>query len=1006
MELDFRLERDHGSPWGFRLIGGKGVDLPLTIIEVLPKSPAEKAGLQNGDAIAKIGGKSTDNLSLEEALLLVDEAQDCLCMGILRGLYDPVIDDQDPVFEEPADFDRRSEPTEADIREIERKSSLLKSAIDETIKSIEDYKEEVEMESKKEIKIEKSSKTESITFSSKSTEEVSNGIEEKLDKTGRPDEKKSEPISEEVDSSAEKTNQIESSDVEIITNGLDKAESLQDTKANEESLKEEKIDLPNGDIIENSLKEVEKHVDDIKKIVQNTDNIANLTETNKIQADTKSFEIEKNESIEIKETDIKEAIVNENKEIKIESDNTNTAEDVAEIVDKNSEEVSKEEIKTQEVSSENLKTEDVTQKSEEVSKEIEQVAKENKDETSEVDLEVKEVLKDAEVKLDPLLVIKPVEFHPENIRSSVSPRNVPVLEPPPEKEPYKTETGEIIGTIQGIVDGLEDAVVDEEVAKELGKPGLPDEKIAELISGEAEMLREAHVMGLSRVISSHMHREDDSSVDFKKIKPLVESLKDSEVLKALNEELMRTREEEKKKEERRWTKFLQKPARPVPKAKGGYPGYLYREVIDEEPYKVKIVKQPKPKVAPDYKPEDFDTGPLPWEEREQIEATAPPPNLVPEEPILVPEEAPEFLEAVDPLPESEVPDLEDTGIPLPPPPPKIEVPLLPEEEVKVEETQPEVTPENVIEESSEETMDNNLVENLVRSIHNMVDPNASLEQQLAQMRAQLKALAELPCVIQQTLELVTRQLFQLSHQQNYQLNAQAQVQSEHVEQNYEVTQSNEEINQSSEVKQDAGMNGEATNEELRSYPAVEEVVEPQELKPELSQEEIDMMKREEEEMIEEQRRTEKQKKEILQAKLEQESRQLKQRPTPRVGKPKPVFGPLNPDRPVVLPGGRRWRGPQDAYNEELIKETLTAQAELIQGKALGVNFMKYEKPPVSLEHLKNSEVYKLIHDMDETPLKRVELLTPVIAEADYRERCRSRTPNIIKPHNIPQQLMP
>lgn len=32
-------------------------------------------------------------------------------------------------------------------------------------------------------------------------------------------------------------------------------------------------------------------------------------------------------------------------------------------------------------------------------------------------------------------------------------------------------------------------------AEELGKPGMTEEKIAELISGESEMLREAHVMG-------------------------------------------------------------------------------------------------------------------------------------------------------------------------------------------------------------------------------------------------------------------------------------------------------------------------------------------------------------------------------------------------------------------------------------------------------------------------------------------------------------------------------
>lgn len=73
-----------------------------------------------------------------------------------------------------------------------------------------------------------------------------------------------------------------------------------------------------------------------------------------------------------------------------------------------------------------------------------------------------------------------------------------------------------------------------------------------------------------------------------------------------------------------------------------------------------------------------------------------------------------------------------------------------------------------------------------------------------------------------------------------------------------------------------------------------------------------------------------------QARIEHESRQVKQRSTPRVGKPKPVFGPATPqERPVVLPGGRRWRNPKDAYNEQFIAETLAAQAEIIQGKAKG-----------------------------------------------------------------------
>lgn len=35
--------------------------------------------------------------------------------------------------------------------------------------------------------------------------------------------------------------------------------------------------------------------------------------------------------------------------------------------------------------------------------------------------------------------------------------------------------------------------------------------------------------------------------------------------------------------------------------------------------------------------------------------------MVPEDPILIPEDEVEFYEAVDPMPESAVPDLEETG---------------------------------------------------------------------------------------------------------------------------------------------------------------------------------------------------------------------------------------------------------------------------------------------------------------------------------------------------------
>lgn len=49
------------------------------------------------------------------------------------------------------------------------------------------------------------------------------------------------------------------------------------------------------------------------------------------------------------------------------------------------------------------------------------------------------------------------------------------------------------------------------------------------------------------------------------------------------------------------------------------------------------------------------------------------------------------------------------------------------------------------------------------------------------------------------------------------------------------------------------------------------------------------------------------------------------------------FGPLTPssERPLVLPGGRRWYRPKDAYNDEFIAEVLSAQTELITGSTLG-----------------------------------------------------------------------
>lgn len=49
-----------------------------------------------------------------------------------------------------------------------------------------------------------------------------------------------------------------------------------------------------------------------------------------------------------------------------------------------------------------------------------------------------------------------------------------------------------------------------------------------------------------------------------------------------------------------------------------------------------------------------------------------------------------------------------------------------------------------------------------------------------------------------------------------------------------------------------------------------------------------------------------------------------------------VFGPLVPQqRPIFLPGGRKWKTPKDAFNDDFIKEVISSQAELIVGSTLG-----------------------------------------------------------------------
>ena len=49
-----------------------------------------------------------------------------------------------------------------------------------------------------------------------------------------------------------------------------------------------------------------------------------------------------------------------------------------------------------------------------------------------------------------------------------------------------------------------------------------------------------------------------------------------------------------------------------------------------------------------------------------------------------------------------------------------------------------------------------------------------------------------------------------------------------------------------------------------------------------------------------------------------------------------IFRGLQPqERPIFLPGGRKWKNAKDAMNDEMIAEIISSQAELVMGTTLG-----------------------------------------------------------------------
>ncbi|KAH9495008.1 LIM domain-binding protein 3 [Bulinus truncatus] len=79
-----QLHRSPGTPWGFRLQGGRDFSSELSVKKIQPGSPAD-GQLRAGDRIIGIGNTSTQNMTHMQANHLIKSAGNAVQFTIVRG---------------------------------------------------------------------------------------------------------------------------------------------------------------------------------------------------------------------------------------------------------------------------------------------------------------------------------------------------------------------------------------------------------------------------------------------------------------------------------------------------------------------------------------------------------------------------------------------------------------------------------------------------------------------------------------------------------------------------------------------------------------------------------------------------------------------------------------------------------------------------------------------------------------------------------------------------------
>ncbi|XP_030238232.1 mediator of RNA polymerase II transcription subunit 15 isoform X5 [Drosophila navojoa] len=441
---------------------------------------------------------------------------------------------------------------------------------------------------------------------------------------------------------------------------------------------------------------------------------------------------------------------------------------------------------------------------------------------------------------------------------------------------------------------------------------LVEEEIAAVLSGESEVLKEHNVLG----------------VNFYRIFPKPGVCMTSDVLRSLNEEVTKTKLE-KEKENRKWSTFLQRPDRPVPKSKQ----QLEAERRAANAYKVKIVKS-----AP------RDKSPMPEAKPAPKEATPPQPEPEPE-PEPEQKQKQKQVDPVDeePLPtDSEVPNLEqlpDNGNNATPEETdgeQLEKTDASKEEPgqqTADEQQTAIEPnEGEGQQAVPEGEGEGKGEGSGEATPAKTDEELALEKQLADVQKQLAALSSLPSTIQSTLDAVTKQLAELLP--TFKLQQQQQQQQQRDEEQPD--------------GQHEGMSSSAADKEQQQ-------VQPEETAPENNEDKCDANDRE-----------------VAEISLSNgDNRQLEEHQEQQKQQQEQLDEELSFKKQKIAFWNRLFNG------------------EHITRQRFRVNFMKYQKPERKID-LNRSEVYKVIHHLDRAPVRGIEVRAPLVAaESDIRQALQS-----------------